>query len=110
MDGRSRLCWLGLRDWIRNICYELDLFCCIGEPVKNRIAVARGKALLCPSWLGLVSGPDYLASDGRSGTRWMLRLWPLIPLTLSCLIVLCGGHNMFFYAEQIYLSAAYLLL
>ena len=59
------------------------------------------ESLAVPILAGPGSGPDYLASDGRSGTRWMVRLWPLVPLTLCCLIVLCGGHNMFFYAEQI---------
>ena len=125
-------------NWIRNICYELDLFWCIGKAVKNPIAVARVKALVCRSWLGLVGCPppesvalgtfrccvnyrcchikpphyvsgggnptswlDYLASDGRSGTRGILGFWPLVPLTPCCLFVLCGGYNMFFYAEQI---------
>ena len=41
-------------NWIRNICYELDLFWCTGKAVKNCIAVARVKALWCRSRLGLV--------------------------------------------------------
>ena len=161
-------------NWIRNICYELDLFCCTGKAVKNYIAVARVKALLCRSWLGLAGcpppeacvldvspkppamfswapcptvvrgagasipacgilaagrigkaysfslsslvagirhlGPDSLANDGRSGTRWIASLWPLVPLTPCCLFVLCGGYNMFFTRSSFYLSAACLLL
>ncbi len=46
-------------------------------------------------------GPDSLANDGRSGTRWIASLWPLVPLTPCCLFVLCGGYNMVFYSEQI---------